>query len=471
MTTVEHTDQDTTAAIRYQMSIQRSRIFFYNGAWLIGVIAKLLGLLSFGWPAAFLYLLVANLNIVVCMVLYSRGITRVGSFPLTVFWMAFDTLIITWAIALSGGSQSVLYPWYLTTAAAAAYFGGRRGMVVVMVADTLAFLAVVMVFEQSDLATLFSVLGKMIILFGAAGYALLAIQRLQQKRLVISKLRSEEARRAEQLETAIRTIADSANRLANAADELFGVSRTMTGNAEDTAAQAGSVSQAVTRVSTHIQTVAAAVEELGYGVREIATLARQAADVAEQAVAEAAGTNRTIVALGESSSEISSIIGTITSVADQTRLLALNATIEAARAGSAGRGFAIVANEVKKLADETATATDEVGSKVATIQSNSDAVIAAIERISGIISRISELQTTIAGAIEEQTATTSEISSSIAEAALGGSEIAQSIAAVAAAAGETSSGATTVEEAARKLTRMAEDLNPDIEGDIGPERR
>jgi len=462
MTTNATSDPGLSKTMRYQLAIQRSRIFFYNGAWLVGVIAKLTGLLSFTWTAGLLFLLFANLNIAVCMVLYRRGIGRVAGVPLTVFWMAFDTLIITWAIALSGGSQSALYPWYLTNVAAAAYFGGRPGLVSAMIADTVAFLAVVVMLEGLDAAVLLTVLGKMIILFGAAGYALLAIRRLQQKRKLIGDLRAEESRRASQLEAAVTTITRSANRLADAAEALFGVSRTMSDNAEDTAVQAGSVSSAVERVTSHVQSVAAAVEELSYGVREIAQLARDAAGVAGQAVAEADGADRIITKLGDSSEQVSSIIGTITSIADQTRLLALNATIEAARAGSAGRGFAVVADEVKKLADGTARATDEVGAKITAIQTDTGEAVAAIGRINAIITRISELQTTIAGAIEEQTATTAEISNSIADAAQGGSEIAQSIAAVATMAGETSAGAALVEDAARDLTRMAEELDPGI---------
>jgi methyl-accepting chemotaxis protein len=458
-----HTDDDNASFLRHQIVIQRSRLIFYNAGWLIGVVAKLLGLLSFSWSAGFLYLLVSNLSIFICIFLYSRGISRVGPLPLTGVWMAFDTLIITWAIVLSGGSQSVLYPWYLSTAAAAAYMGGRRGLITVMIADTLAFLGVVVLTEDAEVSTLLAVLGKMVILFGASGYALVAIWRLQQKRRLIGNLRSEESRRTTELETAIGTISNSANRLAKAADELFAVSRTMTASAEDTAVQASSVSESVSRVTVNLQSVAAAVEELSYGVREISKIARQSAGVAEEAVAEANRTNQTVAKLSESSSEVSSIIETINSIAAQTRLLSLNATIEAARAGSAGRGFAIVASEVKMLADKTATATDEVGSKISAIQTDTGSVIAAIERISEIISQISELQTTTADSIEEQTLTTSEISSSISEAAQGGSEISHGIAMVAAAADQTSVGATTVEDAARRLTSMAEELNPEIE--------
>ncbi|MEE4270049.1 MAG: methyl-accepting chemotaxis protein [Thermoanaerobaculales bacterium] len=458
MKTHEHGSDGSSSTLRYQLAIQRSRIIFYNGAWLIGAAAKGLGFLSFSWPAALAFLAVANLNIIVCMVLYRRGIGRVAGMPLTVIWMAFDTLIITWAIAMSGGSQSALYPWYLTTAAAAAYFGGRRGLWVVIIADTLAFLGLIVVTEGLDPTTLATALGKMMILFGAAGYALLAIWRLQQKRTVISDLRAQDARRAAELETAIGTISKSADRLSTAAEELFGVSRTMTRNAESTAAEAGGVSSAVDRVSEHVQSVAAAVEELSYGVREIAQLAREAAGVANNAVEEAESAHRIIAQLASSSNEIGSVIETISSVADQTRLLALNASIEAARAGSAGRGFAVVASEVKSLADETAGASGEVGSQITAIQTDARAVVEAIDRIGGIITRINELQTTIAGAVEEQTATTAEISRSMTDAAQGGGEISRRIAAVAGAAGETSSGAVSVERAASELTRLAEEL-------------
>jgi methyl-accepting chemotaxis protein len=85
--------------------------------------------------------------------------------------------------------------------------------------------------------------------------------------------------------------------------------------------------------------------------------------------------------LGESSQQIGKVIEVITSIAEQTNLLALNATIEAARAGEAGKGFAVVAGEVKELAKETAKATEEIGSRIAAIQSDTSDAVGAIGEI------------------------------------------------------------------------------------------
>ena len=113
------------------------------------------------------------------------------------------------------------------------------------------------------------------------------------------------------------------------------------------------------------------------------------------------------------------MIKLINGIAEQTNLLALNATIEAARAGEAGKGFAVVASEVKELAQETARATEDISQRVEAIQADTAGAVDAISQISTVIGEINDFQATIAAAVEEQTATTNEMNRNVAEAASG----------------------------------------------------
>jgi methyl-accepting chemotaxis protein len=236
-----------------------------------------------------------------------------------------------------------------------------------------------------------------------------------------------------------------------ASDRLNQTAVVIAASAEEAAAQAGVVSAAAAQVSGNVQTAAAGSEQMGSSIQEIARNAGEAARVAGDAVGVADSATTTVSKLGSSSRQIGDVVKVITSIAEQTNLLALNATIEAARAGEAGKGFAVVAGEVKQLAQETARATDDIARRVDTIQSDTGNAVGAIERISEIIAQINDYQTTIASAVEEQTATTNEMSRSVAEAANGSTQIADNIAGVAEAASSTTEGVNQAQQAAAEL--------------------
>ena len=138
-------------------------------------------------------------------------------------------------------------------------------------------------------------------------------------------------------------------------------------------------------------------------------------------------------------SEIGDMTGLINRIAAQTNLLALNATIEAARAGAAGEGFAIVAQEVKALAAETARATEDIARKTAGIQSTTERSAAAIEAILTMVRELDLLSAQIAGAIEQQASATREIAQNVDAAAIGVGNVAASIGDIEAMADQTAS--------------------------------
>ncbi|MDO5697086.1 MAG: methyl-accepting chemotaxis protein [Dermatophilus congolensis] len=220
-----------------------------------------------------------------------------------------------------------------------------------------------------------------------------------------------------ELASMMADVTSRADELERSVDEIAGQVETVGQRSAQASRDSGAAATTAANVSQNVQTVAAGTEEMTSSIREISTNTSEAAAVAEDATKVAAMANDTVTKLGASSLEIGEVIKSITSIAEQTNLLALNATIEAARAGEAGKGFAVVANEVKDLAQETSTATEDIEARVEAIQADSDAAVTAIGEISQIIAQINGYQTTIAAAVEEQTATTNEMSRNVSDAA------------------------------------------------------
>ncbi len=159
-----------------------------------------------------------------------------------------------------------------------------------------------------------------------------------------------------------------------------------------------------------------------------------------------------------SARKIGQVVDLIEDIASQTNLLALNATIEAARAGDAGKGFAVVAMEVKSLAEQTGSATKEISSQINAVQGEVDHVVATIGSLKASFARANELASSVASAIEQQSAATGAIAQSVQQAAVSTQDVSSIIVDVSKAANDTGSGARDIVSASDDLSTQADTL-------------
>jgi methyl-accepting chemotaxis protein len=251
--------------------------------------------------------------------------------------------------------------------------------------------------------------------------------------------------------------------VASASTEMQNTAQSLSATAEETSQKSAAVAAAAEQASANVQTVASAAEELSASIEEVGRQVTESSTIAQSAATEAEQTNESVEELAIAADKIGEVVELISDIAAQTNLLALNATIEAARAGDAGKGFAVVANEVKSLASQTAKATGDISAQINSIQSATGNAVTAIKGIGETISKVNEIATVIASAVEEQGAATQEIARNVQEASTGTQEVSSNITEVQKAATETGESSAQVLEAAGELSKQAEILQAEIE--------
>ena len=250
--------------------------------------------------------------------------------------------------------------------------------------------------------------------------------------------------------------------LSNADMMLRKMAQTMTSGSQHTAEQATTAADTSETASNNVNTVAAAAEELRNSIQEISQRVAEASTVSSQAVTRASGASDQITALEASVGKIGEVVDLITDIADQTNLLALNATIEAARAGEAGKGFAVVANEVKHLANQTAKATGDIARQIGEVQQATKMSVGAIGEIAEVIRNINQISTSIASAVEEQTAATAEIARNVEEASAGTQQVSSVMADLKHTADDSKQVAENIHGSSERLSKEAATLKQEV---------
>ena len=218
-----------------------------------------------------------------------------------------------------------------------------------------------------------------------------------------------------------------------------------------------------TQASDNVGSVAAAASQMNDSVRQTTSELVSASEMIQQCNEKARTTNDNISGLAQNAQKIGDVVGLISDIAEQTNLLALNATIEAARAGEAGRGFAVVASEVKSLASQTSTATEEISSQISEIQGLTDNAVVAISDIAEMVSTIHGQADEILTKMHEQSTAINDISDHASNAANSTASAASSVTNIKLRVGENHNDSNEMSTASEELNEKTARLKSNVD--------
>ncbi|MDI9561484.1 MAG: methyl-accepting chemotaxis protein [Pseudomonadota bacterium] len=280
------------------------------------------------------------------------------------------------------------------------------------------------------------------------------------------------------LRNIISEVKTAAANVASASHQLSASSEQMSRGAGQQAERASQVATASEEMSQTVFDIAKNTSNIETSATKTANLAKEGRDVVDNAVKEIEAiakmtddSSRLIYSLGGRSTQIGEIISVINEIADQTNLLALNAAIEAARAGEAGRGFAVVADEVKKLAERTANSTSEIGGMIKSIQEEVKQTVSSMESVTKQVGIGVELSAqagnvlgNIVAGVDELNSMVHQIASATEEMAATSEEISKDIESIASISRETSTSSDQIAYASQEMSRLAINLEKDVSG-------